>query len=67
MKILSSSPYAAFNSEEWHKATRSPSSSNTNLPVKVKKVCYQNSRVLVSNKFLQKDMNSSNFIQLSFA
>ena len=67
MKILSSSPYAAFSSKEWHKATRSRSASNTSLPVKIQKVYYQRSRVLVSNKVLQKDVASSNFIQLSFA
>tara|TARA_Y100000589_G_scaffold113016_1_gene107406 strand:- start:19 stop:222 length:204 start_codon:yes stop_codon:yes gene_type:complete len=67
MKILSSSPYAAFSPKEWHKATRSPSTSNTSLPVKIKKKYYQRSRVLVFNKDLQADSKSSNFIQLSFA
>ena len=67
MKILSSSPYAAFSQKEWHKATSSRSTSNTSLPVKIQKVCYQNSRVLVSNKVVQKGVASSNFIQLSFA
>ena len=67
MKILSSSPYAAFSPIEWHKATRSPSAANASLPVKIKKVYYQGSRVLVSNKVLQKHAKSSNFIQLSFA
>ena len=66
MKILSSSPYAAFSPKEWHKAARSRSTSNTSLPVKIKKIYYQSSRVLVSNKVLQKDVKSSNFIQLSF-
>jgi len=67
MKILSSSPYAAFSPIEWNKATRSPATSNTSLPVKIKKVYYQSSKVLVSNKVLQKDSKSSGFIQLSFA
>ena len=67
MKILSSSPYAAFSPIEWHKATRSPSAANASLPVKIKKVYYQSSRDLVSNKVLQKDVKSSDFIQLSFA
>ena len=67
MKILSSSPYAAFSPIEWHKATRSPSASNTSHPVKIKKIYYKSSRVLVSNKILQKDAISSDFIQLSFA
>ena len=67
MKILSSSPYAAFSPIEWRKATRSPSSSNSSLPVKIKKVYYQSSRGFVSNKFLQKDAKSKDFIQLSFA
>jgi len=65
MKILSSSPYAAFSPKEWHQATRSPSISDTNLPVKIKKIYYQSSRVLVSTKVLQKDFKSSNFVQLS--
>ena len=65
MKILSSSPYAAFSSKEWQKATRSRSTSNTSLPVKVQKVYYQSSRVSVSNKVLQKDVKSCSFIQLS--
>tara|TARA_Y100000589_G_scaffold290475_1_gene293202 strand:- start:72 stop:275 length:204 start_codon:yes stop_codon:yes gene_type:complete len=67
MKILSSSPYAAFIPKEWNKATASCSVSNTSLPVKIKKVYYKSSRVLGSNKVLQKDIKSSNFIQLSFA
>jgi len=67
MKILSSSPYAAFSPKEWHKATKSSSISNTYLPVKIKKIYYQSSRVLASNNVLQKDVKSSNFIQLSFA
>ncbi len=67
MKILSSSPYAAFSPTEWYKATRSPSTSNASIPVKIKKVYYKSSRVLVSNKVLQKDVSSSDFIQLSFA
>ena len=67
MKILSSSPYAAFSPTEWQKATRSPSAPNASLPVKIKKVYYQSSRDLVSNKVLQKDVKSSDFIQLSFA
>jgi len=67
MKILSSSPYAAFSSKEWQKATRSCSISNMSLPVKIKKIYYQSSGVLVSNKVLQSDDKSSNFIQLSFA
>ena len=66
MKILSSSPYAAFSPKEWQKATRSRSTSNTSLPVKIKKIYYQSSRVLVSSKVLQKDVKGSNFIQLSF-
>ena len=66
MKILSSSPYAAFSPKEWHKATRSRSTSNTSLPVKIQKVYYQSSKVFVSNKVLQKNVASSNFIQLSF-
>ena len=65
MKILSSSPYATFIPKEWQKATRSPSALNTSLPVKIKKIYYQSSRVLVSTKVLQKDFKSSNFIQLS--
>ena len=67
MKILSSSPYAAFSPTEWHKATKSPSSSNVSQPVRIKKVYYQNSKVLVSNKVLREDVKSSDFIQLSFA
>jgi len=67
MKTLSSSPYAAFSPAEWYKATRSPSSSNASSPVKIKKAYYKSSRVLVSNKILQKDVKSSDFIQLSFA
>ena len=67
MKILSSSPYAAFSPKEWHKATRSGSTSNTSLPVKIQKVYYQSSKIFVSNKVLQKNVASSNFIQLSFA
>ena len=67
MKILSSSPYAAFCPAEWYKATRSPSASNTSLPVKIKKIYYKSSRVLVSNKVIQKEVKSSDFIQLSFA
>ena len=66
MKILSSSPYAAFSPKEWQKVTRSRSTSNTSLPVKIKKIYYQSSRVMVSTKVLQKDVKSSNFIQLSF-
>ena len=65
MKILSSSPYAAFSPKEWQKASRSRA--NSNLPVKIKKIYYQSSRVLVSNKVLHKDVKSSSFIQLSFA
>ena len=67
MKILSSSPYAAFSPKEWHKATASRSTSNTSIPVRIKKLYYQSSRVLVSNKALEKDVKSSHFIQLSFA
>ena len=67
MKILSSSPYATFSPKEWHKATRSSSASNASLPVKIKKVYYQSSRVLESNKVLQEGVKCSNFIQLSFA
>ena len=67
MKILSSSPYAAFSPIEWNKATRSPATSNTSLPVKIKKIYYKSSRVLVSNKVIQKEVKSSDFIQLSFA
>ena len=67
MKILSSSPYAAFSPTEWRNATRSPSASSASLPVKIKKVYYQSSRGFVSNKVLQKDAKSSDFIQLSFA
>ena len=66
MKILSSSPYAAFSSKEWQKATRSRSTSDISLPVKIKKTYYQSSRLLVSTKDLQKDVKSSNFTQLSF-
>ena len=65
MKILSSSPYAAFSPKEWQKATRSRSTLNTSLPVKIKKIHYQSSRVFVSTKVLQKDFKSSSFIQLS--
>ena len=65
MKILSSSPYAAFSPKEWQKATRSRSALNTSLPVKIKKLYYQSSRVLVSTKVIQKDFKRSNFIQLS--
>jgi len=67
MKILSSSPYAAFSPTEWHKATRFTSACNASLPVRIKKIYYQSSRVLVSNKVPQEDVNSSDFIQLSFA
>ena len=67
MKILTSSPYAAFSPKEWQKATSSRSNSNTSIPVKIKKMYYQSSRVLASTKVLQKDVKSSNFIQLSFA
>ena len=66
MKILSSSPYAAFSPKEWQKAARSRSTSNTSVPVKIKKIYYQSSRVLVTTKVLQKNVKSSNFIQLSF-
>ena len=66
MEILSSSPYAAFSPKEWQKATRSCSTLNASLPVKIKKIYYQSSRVLVSTKVLQKDVKSSDFIQLSF-
>ena len=65
MKILSSSPYAAFSPKEWQRATRSRSTLDTSLPVKIKKIYYQSSRVLASTKVLQKDFKSSNFIQLS--
>ena len=65
MKILSSSPYAAFSPKEWQKATRSRSTLDTGLPVKIKKIYYQSSRVLAPTKVLQKDFKSSNFIQLS--
>jgi len=67
MKILSSSPYAAFSLKEWNKATRSRSTSNTSLPVKIQKLYYRRSRASVTNKILQKDIKSSDFIQLSFA
>ena len=67
MKILSSSPYAAFSPKEWYKATRSSSDSNASFPVKIKKVYYQSSRILGSNKVLQKGVKGPNFIQLSFA
>ena len=67
MKILSSSPYAAFSPKEWYKATRSRSASNASLPVKIKKVYYQDSRVLSSNNVVQKDVKNFNFVQLSFA
>ena len=67
MKILSSSPYATFSPKEWQKAARARSASNTSIPVKIKKAYYQSSRLLVSNKVHQKDVKSSNFIQLSFA
>ena len=66
MKILSSSPYAAFSPKEWQKATRSHETSNVSLPVKIKKIYYQSSKVLGSNKVVQKDVKSSNFVQLSF-
>ena len=65
MKILSSSPYAAFSPKEWQKASKSRSTSNTSIPVKIKKIYYQSSRALISTKVLQKDFKSSNFIQLS--
>ena len=66
MKILPSSPYADFSPKEWQKATGSRSTSNINLPVKIKKIYYQSSKVLVSNKVFQKDVKRSSFIQLSF-
>ncbi len=66
MKILSSSPYAAFSPQEWQKATGSRSTLNASLPVKIKKIYYKSSKVLLSTKVLQKDVKSSNFIQLSF-
>ena len=67
MKILSSSPYAAFSPKEWNKATRSCSNPNASLPVKIRKVYYQRSKVLLTKKVIEKDIKSSNFIQLSFA
>ena len=67
MKILSSSPYAAFSPKEWNKATRSCSNPSTSLPVKIKKIYYQNSTLWGSKKVLEKSVKSSNFIQLSFA
>ncbi len=66
MKILSSSPYAAFSPKEWQKAAGSRSTFNTSLPVKIKKIYYKSSKVLSSTRVLQKDVKSSNFIQLSF-
>ena len=65
MKILSSSPYAAFSPQEWQKATGSRSTLNASLPVKIKKIYYKSSKVLLSTK-VQKEVKSSNFIQLSF-
>ena len=65
MKILSSSPYAAFSPKEWNKATRS--CSNSNLPVKIQKVYCSSSKILVSKKVIAKNVKNFNFIQLSFA
>ena len=67
MKILSSSPYAAFSPKEWNKATRSCSNPSTSLPVKIKKIYYQSSTLWGSKKVLEEGVKSSNFIQLSFA
>ena len=67
MKILSSSPYATFSPKEWSKAARPYSSLNATVRINRQKVYFQNSRISISKKVLNKNDKNSNFIQLSFA
>ena len=67
MKILSSSPYATFNSKEWNSIKINEKPINTNNPVRLQKKYYNNSKRYEYIEVFNEDIKQPKFVQLAFA
>ena len=65
MKILSSSPYAAFNPKEWNSVSR-VSCRFSNTPIKIKKKFFSTFENVKSTKNTQENNDLPKQIQLAF-
>tara|TARA_Y100001978_G_C23353679_1_gene273216 strand:+ start:108 stop:311 length:204 start_codon:yes stop_codon:yes gene_type:complete len=67
MKILASSPYAAFNVNEWNSLTKSCKKNNQNNLFKLKGNSYGEFKKYNSRKSYKTNTEKQKLIQLSFA
>ena len=65
MKILSSSPYAAFNPKEWNSLPRTDRKFSS-APVKIKKKFFNNFKNVKSTEITQENNDLPKQIQLAF-
>tara|TARA_B100000900_G_scaffold81629_1_gene65834 strand:+ start:1046 stop:1249 length:204 start_codon:yes stop_codon:yes gene_type:complete len=67
MKILSSSPYAAFNVKEWNSLTQNSRSNYQSNLYELRQKSSQNFKKYNSSKSLYESSKKATLIQLSFA
>ena len=67
MKILSSSPYAVFNSKDWNSIKSNIKSMNSKTPVKLQKKFYKNHQRFEYIEVSQEKNLEPKLVQLSFA
>ena len=67
MKILSSSPYAVFNSKDWNSIKSNIKPMNSKTPVKLQKKFYKNYQRLEYIEVSQENNLEPKLVQLSFA
>ena len=66
MKILSSSPYAAFNPKEWNSLSKA-NHRFSNTPIKIKKKFFSTFKDVKSTKNVRENNDLPKQIQLTFA
>ena len=66
MKIISSSPYAAFNPKEWNSFSRT-NYVFSRTPIKIKKKYFNTFKKTKPNKIVQEKIASPKHLQLAFA
>ena len=67
MKILSSSPYAVFNSKDWNSIKNNIKPMNPKTPVKLQKKFYKNYQRFEYIEVSQENNLEPKLVQLSFA
>ncbi len=66
MQILTSSPYATFNSKEWNSLSKETHKFSSD-PIKIKKQCFKAFRKITSSEMIEEKNKLPKQMQLSFA